>query len=641
MSMAKENSRIVETPKKPGSRKIAKEPKGAKAAKSSKAPKADKKPGTPRSVKTAKTKAAKIAKTPMEAGEAKGLGQPEVARADVTPAPSAPAPEPVAEQQGPALETVETPESAGAGNADIGTGFAVNETRSSTEPQPSGSAAGETGVQGDHLPGGREPERGQRTLSDQTQAPQGLRGSFADLAGRPGLPPILQANVFDTRGGAARIAWQLHRAYLAAGLDAYMAVGVKFSDDPRVLALPNDERRGPWAGPLRRLERELVRRRVRYLPGAARSLSYLAEPSRFFDARAGREDFHYPATRELLALPPRKPGILHAHVLHSGWFDLRELPALSQALPTVVTMHDEWIVTGHCAYAMDCERFRFGCGNCPDLQAYPPVKRDATGFNWKRKRNILHRADLHVAAPSRWLLDRLLAVYPPFEPRARVVRNGVDLSVFRPADSLDDRLYARASLGLANSDKVVLYMAHGGQDNLRKGFGTARRAFLKAAASAGQSRADRHVLLCLGGDIIEENGDGWSIRSAGFVSEAARVARHYQAADVFLHAALQDNYPNTVLEAQACGTPVVATAVGGVPEQIDDGSTGHLVPAGDVEAMAARLGGLLDDEEGRKAMGGRAAGTAKERHGQERMAREYLDWYAELLDESMHGQGRP
>ncbi|WP_237707675.1 glycosyltransferase [Desulfocurvibacter africanus] len=461
----------------------------------------------------------------------------------------------------------------------------------------------------------------------------------------PRLPAILQANVFDTRGGAARIAWQLHQAYLAAGLEAFMAVGVKFSDDPRVMALPNDGRRGPWAGPLRRLEHELIRRRVRYLPGVARGLSYLAEPSRFLDAHAGREDFHYPATREMLEMPPLRPGILHAHVLHSSWFDLRELPVLSQSLPTVVTMHDEWLVTGHCAYAMDCERFRFGCGNCPDLQAYPPVKRDATGFNWKRKRNILRRAKLHVAAPSRWLLDRLLQAYPPFEPQARVVRNGIDLHIFRPANGLDspsdNRQDVRAALGLTASDKVVLYMAHGGKDNARKGFGTARQAFLKAAADAGRGTADKHVLLCLGGDIAEERGENWSIRSAGFVSDMAQVARHYQAADVFLHAALQDNYPNTVLEAQACGTPVVATAVGGVPEQIDDGRTGYLVPVGDAEAMAVRLGGLLADEDQRRALGERAARTAQEHHGLERMAREYLDWYAELLDESAHGQARP
>ncbi|MFO7598133.1 MAG: glycosyltransferase, partial [Desulfocurvibacter africanus] len=270
------------------------------------------------------------------------------------------------------------------------------------------------------------------------------------------------------------------------------------------------------------------------------------------------------------------------------------------------------------------------------------------GFNWKRKRNILRRTKLHVAAPSRWLLDRLLQAYPPFEPQARVVRNGIDLHVFRPVHGLnspsDNRQDVRAALGLTASDKIVLYMAHGGKDNARKGFDTARRAFLKAAVNGCQGRpdrADKHVLLCLGGDMAEERGENWSIRSAGFVSDMAQVTRHYQAADVFLHAALQDNYPNTVLEAQACGTPVVATAVGGVPEQIDDGRTGYLVPVGDAEAMAARLGGLLADEDQRRAMGERAARTAQERHGLERMAREYLDWYAELLDESAHGQARP
>ncbi len=441
-------------------------------------------------------------------------------------------------------------------------------------------------------------------------------------------PAILQANVFDTRGGAARIAWYLHRAYQDMGRQSFMAVGVKFSDDPHVLALPNNARRGLWAGPLRDLEHELILRGVRLLPGLARSLSYLAEPGRFLDKRAGREDFAYPATREVLELAPARPGILHAHVLHSGWFDLRELPRLSRELPTVVTMHDEWLATGHCAYAGDCGRYLSGCGSCPDLSAYPPVRRDATAFNWQRKRDILARCRLHVATPSRWLLDRLLAAFPEWEPTARVVRNGVDLGVFRP----DDRRADRAALGIAPEERVVLYMAHGGRDNARKGFDTARQAFLRAAARSDASM----LMLCLGGSDPEEGGGNWRIRSTGFVAGMDLVARHYRAADVFLHSAAQDNYPNTVLEAQACGTPVVAMAVGGVPEQVLDGQTGRLVPAGDAEAMADILAGLLDDPRGREAMGWRAAAVARDRHGVRRMAGEYLDWYAELADRAAH-----
>jgi len=85
------------------------------------------------------------------------------------------------------------------------------------------------------------------------------------------------------------------------------------------------------------------------------------------------------------------------------------------------------------------------------------------------------------------------------------------------------------------------------------------------------------------------------------------------------------------LEAMACGTPVVATRVGGIPEQIEDGATGFLVPAGDPGAMAERIMQLQDDEPRRKAMSVKASQRVRKQFSLERMVDEYLDWYKEIL----------
>jgi glycosyltransferase involved in cell wall biosynthesis len=88
------------------------------------------------------------------------------------------------------------------------------------------------------------------------------------------------------------------------------------------------------------------------------------------------------------------------------------------------------------------------------------------------------------------------------------------------------------------------------------------------------------------------------------------VARYYQAADIYIHAARADTFPNTILEALACGTPVIATAVGGIPEQVkalrtehnsvnsygQDHATGFLVSPGNAEELAARIQDLLGDD---------------------------------------------
>jgi glycosyltransferase involved in cell wall biosynthesis len=110
------------------------------------------------------------------------------------------------------------------------------------------------------------------------------------------------------------------------------------------------------------------------------------------------------------------------------------------------------------------------------------------------------------------------------------------------------------------------------------------------------------------------------------------VANYYRAADAYLHAAKADTFPSVVLEALACGTPVVATAVGGIPEQVRLGETGELTPGGDAQAMGEAVVRLLNDETMRRRMGERAADDAAARFSLDRQVRAYLDWFACIVE---------
>ena len=77
---------------------------------------------------------------------------------------------------------------------------------------------------------------------------------------------------------------------------------------------------------------------------------------------------------------------------------------------------------------------------------------------------------------------------------------------------------------------------------------------------------------------------------------------------------------------------MVATAVGGIPEQVEDGVTGFLVPPGDAEMMASRIEQLLSDDELRRKMGTQAAKVAHNLFSLERQVNEYLNWYREILE---------
>src|SRR5439155_26173269 len=123
------------------------------------------------------------------------------------------------------------------------------------------------------------------------------------------------------------------------------------------------------------------------------------------------------------------------------------------------------------------------------------------------------------------------------------------------------------------------------------------------------------LFIALGDDASAERIGRADVRFVPYEDDPEAVARYYQAADLYLHAARADTFPNTILEALACGTPVVATALGGIPEQIDDGRTGLLVPPADPAALAAAATRLLADPLLRATMSDLAARTARARFG--------------------------
>jgi glycosyltransferase involved in cell wall biosynthesis len=144
------------------------------------------------------------------------------------------------------------------------------------------------------------------------------------------------------------------------------------------------------------------------------------------------------------------------------------------------------------------------------------------------------------------------------------------------------------------------------------------------------------------------------VRFVPFQESPAALAQYYQAADVCLHAARADTFPTTVLESLACGTPVVASAVGGIPEQVrsltslhglgraaDAGeATGALVAPGDAEGMGRVVADLLTRADLRARLAGNAVRDARQRFGLDRQRDAYLEWYDELLERRASRTGR-
>jgi glycosyltransferase involved in cell wall biosynthesis len=460
---------------------------------------------------------------------------------------------------------------------------------------------------------------------------------------------VLQVSTFDSSGGAEKVAWTLFQAYRARGFESWLAVGTKRGDDPNVISIPSSNHQGSWSRPWLTLEKRLQSFEGIGYAVCRTLLRTVANPADELGPRLGVEDFNHPGTHRLLELVPNKPDVVHCHNLHGGYFDLRAIPSLARRVPVLLTLHDAWLLSGHCSHSFACERWKLGCGRCPDLTIYPRIRRDATSHNWRRKRDIFAKSRLYVATPCRWLMQKVeQSMLAPAIEQARVIPYGIDLSMFRPAPK--DK--ARTLLLLPQDAEVLLFTANNVRRNMFKDYQTIRTAVARIAAHATRRRL---LLLAVGEDLPTERIGQAEVRFIPYQKDPEVIARYYQAADVYLHAAKADTFPNTVLEALACGTPVVATAVGGIPEQVKglestgcgssamhmntygpDEATGMLTAPGDAEAIAIEVERLLNDESLRQRLGQNAAKDAQKRFDLERQVNNYLDWYKELLMPRRH-----
>ncbi len=438
---------------------------------------------------------------------------------------------------------------------------------------------------------------------------------------------ILQVSTFDAIGGAEKVAWNLFQSYRERGHASWLAVGHKLGSDPDVLLIPHDKQHQRlshfWMDKYSNLGSTT---RHTNSDSKLRSLfNILAEPARAIDRYRGLEDFRFPGTWDLLKLTQYPPDILHCHNLHGRYFDLRALPWFSKQIPVVLTLHDAWLLSGHCAHSFGCERWKIGCGQCPDLGIEPSVPRDATAHNWARKRTIYEQSRIYISTPSHWLMQKIeQSMLAPAVIEARVIPNGVDLTVFHP----DDKKAVRFGLNIPQDAVVLLFTANNIRHNMWKDYQTVRAAI----ALVADWLHDRVALfIALGEDAAAEHIGQVELRFVPYQKDSAIVARYYQAADVYIHAAHADTFPNTVLEALACAIPVVATAVGGIPEQIVDGQTGYLTPAGDAQALASRIIKLLSDDISRKYMSIEAAKDALSRFDLQMQVDAYLEWYQTLV----------
>ena len=380
----------------------------------------------------------------------------------------------------------------------------------------------------------------------------------------------LHLSAYDLMGGAAKAAFRLHCALVDAGEDSLMLVRQKDSERADVLGPEGWVRK--WGTKVqRRAERLLV------IPRATEEFSVGSLP----DGLARR-------VREL------RPDVLHVHWVSHGFLRLETLAELG--IPIVWTMHDMWAFTGGCHYAGMCERYREGCGHCPVLES--SAADDASRRGVVRRKTLLASIRMKLVAPSQWMGWCASQSAALVGADVRVIPYTLNTKVFAPRD----REQVRRDLGLPAGKFLVLAGAVGMDAGARKGSSDFRRALMMLRDVT--VRAEAVEVLVFGTASRRRHSlNGITIHDLGYISEEARLADLYAAADVFVAPSRQDNLPNTVMEAMACGTPVIGSRVGGIPDMVEDAVNGFLMSVGNAGEMAHAIARLLNDDVLRAEMG--------------------------------------
>lgn len=342
-----------------------------------------------------------------------------------------------------------------------------------------------------------------------------------------------------------------------------------------------------------------------------------------FTSAIGLNDIHRISSWKLLKHPLcREAEILNFHGIHSDFVSYLALPQITAAKPTVFTLRDMWCLTGHCAFPLDCERWKIGCGKCAYLHFHPPIKRDATRLEWKLKNWTYERSNLTLVVLSHWLAEQvkqsMLSRFPIHH-----IPNGVDTEALTPLDPLR----CKYALGIPEEKRVVVFVATNLQ-SLRKG----ADLLLKTLESLPQTLKSEIVLLSLGrqGDQLTDALDIQSV-NLGYVDSVRLKAVAFSAADLFLFPSRAESFGQVILESFACGTPVVSHNIGPLPELIRHGHTGYMASAEDTKEMSEGIMKLLEDDRLREQMKQNCRNIATEEYSLELEAQRYITLYRNVL----------
>ncbi len=326
-------------------------------------------------------------------------------------------------------------------------------------------------------------------------------------------------------------------------------------------------------------------------------------------------------------LSPPAPGqleqidVVHLHTV-ADWFDVpRWLETLPRRIGVVISIHDMWHITGGCFLYHGCDSFTSGnalCNSCPILMW--PADQLLASAAYSRKLDAYRNSGARMVANSHWLAQ--LAGRSAIAKACggvSVISAGIDSKVF----GVHDKAVCRKELDLP-LDAFVIVTGSASLEDRNKNL-TWLLEQLSFLPQLGK------IIVLTFGEGTVPVPDCLNVRFAGGIHDRCELARILTAADVFVSASSMETYGLTFVEAMACGIPVVAFRVGGIPEAAPEGEGGILCEPHDGAALREAITNLRGSRELREKLGRIARTTAHSRNAASSFGSKFAQLYRECV----------
>lgn len=414
-------------------------------------------------------------------------------------------------------------------------------------------------------------------------------------------------NTSDAGGGAAEACMRLLKALQQQHVDATMVVQNKTRIDSSVYSI----------------ERSSVDKALSNFNFFYERLPFIAFQERdrsvrfaFSTANAGTDISNEQIIKDA--------DILHIHWTNSGFLSVKDLKKLFLLnKPIVWTLHDMWAFTGGCHYAGSCNHFINQCGNCYFLRN--PASDDISHNGWLRKQDMYNAVkNLSIVTCSNWLGQVAKKSSLLDEADVQAIPNPIDTDLFSPKD----KIAARKKWRVGNDAKVILFGAANINDR-RKGI-----TYLVEALQILKTQynlADPVEMVIFGKNKhFDTTTLPFPVHQLNIITSASDLAEIYSMADVYVSPSIEDNLPNTIMEAMACGTPCVAFNTGGIPDMIVHQENGYLAEFKSAADLANGLRSILNAHNW-QALSKAAREKVIADFNNEKVARQYIEVYKNAL----------